>query len=81
MGRKRIHPPKTPASPAHISEVRRAAALASAKVRAAKAKKRRPKSICIDPDVCDRLEDYAKTKNKTMKDSASELIDYGLTHI
>lgn len=82
MGRPRKNPPRKPADPAHISEVRRAAALASAKVRAEKAKtRRRPKTIGIPAETFDRLEEYAHDTNQTIKQSATEAIDRGLTSL
>ena len=73
---------KPKADHAHLSEVRRAAALASAKVRSEKAKtKRKPKTVGVSLDAYDRLEAYARATNKTVKQAATEAIEHGLAHL
>ena len=83
MKRPKIHPPQQLADPAHISAVRRAAALAGAKVRAERSlnKGRRPRAVNIRPDVFDRLDDYAKGSTKPLTQAATEIIDDGLTRL
>ena len=65
---------------AHISEVRRAAALASAKARAARSVNngRRPKAVHVRADVYDDLNDYAQEQNATLTQTATEIIQDGL---
>ena len=83
MGRPRKNPPRKPADPAYLSEIRRAAGIAGAKARAAKSlnKGRRPRAINIRAETCDRLEAYAQKTNKTLTTAATELIDDGLFRI
>lgn len=83
MGRPRKHPPKQPADPAHISEVRRAAALASAKARAERSinKGRRPKAVHIRAETFDNVEAAATKLGKTITETATKAIDYGLPHL
>lgn len=83
MGRPRIHPPKQPADPAHISAVRRAAALASAKARAERSinKGRRPKAVHIRAETFDDVEAAAAKLSKTITETATEAIEHGLPHI
>jgi len=74
---------KSAGNPAHISEVRRAAAMASAKARAARSpnKGRRPKAVHIRADVYDDLSGYAAEQNATLTDTATEIIKDGLANI
>ena len=69
--------------PAHISEVRRAAALASAKARASRSpnKGRRPKSVSIRAETFDALAAYAAETGRTLTDAATEVIEHGLAHL
>lgn len=77
------HTMKRAGNPAHISEVRRAAAMASAKARAARSpnKGRRPKAVHIRADVYDDLSGYAAAQNATLTDTATEIIKDGLAQI
>ena len=77
------HATKSAENPAHISEVRRAAAMASAKARAARSPNKglRPKAVHIRADVYDRLCDYANAQNATLTDTATEIIKDGLANI
>lgn len=83
MGRPRVHPPKTPADPAHVSAVRRAAALASAKARAERSinKGRRPKSVHIRAETFDKVEETAAHVGRTITEIATEAVEHGLAHL
>ena len=67
----------------HISDVRRKAALASAKTRRATSPNggRRAKSVSVRPETCDRLTAYAAESGKTLIEAASEAIDHGFAHL
>lgn len=83
MGRPRTHPPKQPADPAHVSAVRRAAALASAKARAERSiyKGVKPKAVHVHPDTFAKVEEAAAKLSKTITETATEAIEHGLPHI
>lgn len=83
MGRPRIHPPKQPADPAHISAVRRAAALASAKARAERSiyKGIKPKAVHVHPETFAKVEATAARLSKTITEVATEAIEHGLPHL
>ena len=83
MPRPRKKPPKAPADPAHISEVRRAAAAKSVAARRERSinQGRRPKTINVRAATCDKLEAYAARGNKTLTDAATEVMEYGLSHL
>lgn len=74
---------KDKANQTHITEVRRAAAIASAKARADRSpnKGRRPKAVHIRADVYDDLSDYAQRQNATLTDTATEIVKDGLANI
>ena len=85
MGRKRIRPPRKPADPAHISAVRRAAALASAKVRAARAAHNKchpkTKAVHIRAELFARVAEEAQKRARTISDITSEAVESGLPHL
>lgn len=83
MGRPRIHPPKQPANPAHISAIRRAAALASAKARAERSinKGTKPRAVHVRAETFDKVEDAAAKLSKTITETATEAIEHGLPHL
>ena len=80
MGRRKTHPPKRPADPAHVSAVRRAAALASAKARAERSinKGVRPKAVHIRADTFAKVETAATKLSKTITEVATEAVEHGL---
>ena len=83
MPRPRKYPPKTPADPAYISEVRRAASAKAVAARRARSinQGRKPKSINVRAATCDKLEAYAASHNKTLTDAATEAIEHGLANL
>lgn len=83
MGRRKTHPPKQPADPAHVSAVRRAAALASAKARAERSinKGQRPKAVHIRAETYDDVANAAAQLGATITETATKAIDYGLPHL
>lgn len=80
MGRPRKNPPKQPADPARVSEVRRAAALASAEARRKRSRYggEKPKAVHVHPDTFAKLEAAAMRLRKTITETATEAVEYGL---
>ena len=66
--------------PAHVSAVRRAAALASAKARRERSVNggRRPKTIPVRANTFDKVQAAARRHGRTMTDLATEAIEHGL---
>ena len=83
MGRPRIHPPKPPSDPAHVSEVRRAAALASAAARRERSinKGVRPKSVHIRADTYDALTILAAERGENLTTTATRAVEHGIAHL
>lgn len=74
---------KKASDPAHVSEVRRAAAAASAKVRREKSVNggRRPKTLPVRPATFDKVQEVATRINRTLTDITTEAIEHGLPYI
>ena len=83
MGRPRIHPPRQPADPAHVSEVRRAAAIASANARRERSinKGVRPKSVHVRADMYDALATLAAERCENLTTTATRAIEHGIAHL
>lgn len=71
------------ADPAHVSEVRRAAALASAQARRERSANggRRPKAVHVRAATFDKVQEIATRTNRTLTDITTEAIEHGLPYI
>lgn len=83
MGRPKTRPPKQPADPVHVSEMRRAAAAASAKARRERSINggRRPKTLPVRAATFDKVQEVATRINRTLTDITTEAIEHGLPYI